>query len=181
MVCASYPDRDERRGSVESWELVSNVAEAHDLLLRSDLAAGGAGGHVPTRNLESTRRHVRRQAIHGLRRDSRLVVAVTLSEDPTFAPNSDCTEASRPLYMCRLSVAPEATGPLLGYRAVRRIIGYAREHGYDVLRSEVNPDLCQVSDMLRTLGFVQRGAAVVRGGVATAQMELPIGGADRLG
>lgn len=165
---------------MDDWETIRSVEDAHDLLVRSDLAAAGADGHVPARNLETTRRLVRNGAVHGLRREGRLVVTVALLEDPTFQPNPDCLEASRPLYMCRLSVAPEAADPLLGYRAVRHAIKYAREHRHDVLRSEVNPDVTRVSGMLRSLGFAQRGPECTQGRAPTAQMELVLAGPDGL-
>ena len=75
---------------MDDWETIRSVEDAHDLLVRSDLAAAGADGHVPARNLETTRRLVRNGAVHGLRREGPLVVTVALLEDPTFQPNPDC-------------------------------------------------------------------------------------------
>jgi len=157
--------------SVDCWELVGNADEAHALLVASDRGARGTGS-PPQRNPATTQRLVRTGAVHGLRREGRLLVAVTLTEEPPFRPNAECTDVSPVLYMRRLSLDPDAQDTLLGFRAVKRAISHARRHGYRALRSEVNPDLSGVLRMLRSLGFRQCGEATFHGTVPAVQMEL---------
>jgi hypothetical protein len=157
---------------MERWETVSSVDDAHELLVASDRAAGGPDGFIPARDRSTTARLVELGAVHGLRREGRLVAAVTVEETPTFDPHEDCAAVARVLYMRRLCVAADVADPLLGYRAVRRVVRAARQEGYDAVRSEVNPDLTGVCEMLRSVGFRQRGP-VRQGRVApVAQMEL---------
>lgn len=157
---------------MDLWEIVDSVDDAHDLLVTSDRAAAGPDGFIPARNSSTTAMLVERGAVHGLRRDGQLVAAVTVDETPTFTPHEDCAAATRVLYMRRLCVAPDIADPLLGYRAVRRVVQVARRQGYDAVRSEVNPGLTGVCDMLRSIGFIQRGPVRSGPSAPVAQMEL---------
>ncbi len=156
---------------MDQWELADDSEEVHQLLLASDLEVAPCG-RPPRRNPDSTRRLVRAGAVHGLRREERLVAAVTLTEDRTFEPGPECADLAPVLYMRRLSVDPAAGDALLGLRAARRAVAFAREQGFRALRSEINPDVQGVHRMLTSLGFRQRGDVTWEGGLPAVQMEL---------
>lgn len=156
---------------MDQWEFVDDADEVHRLLLASDLKAA-SGGPPPQRNPAGTRRLVRAGAVQGLRRGARLVATVTLSEEPTFDSGPECADVNPVLYMRRLSVDPAAQDPLLGLRAVKRAVAYAREMHFRALRSEVNPEVAGVHRMLTSLGFRQRGGVDLTSGFPAVQMEL---------
>ncbi|HTX63152.1 MAG TPA: hypothetical protein VMD28_05910 [Acidimicrobiales bacterium] len=147
------------------------------MLLASDLHAAG-DGRPPQRSLDSTRRLVSVGAVHGLRREGRLVVTVTLTEDRTFEPGPECADVTPVLYMRRLCVDPAIGDPLLGLRAARRATSLAREQGFRALRAEVNPEVPGVHRMLTSLGFRQRGGVALDGEIPAVQMELLLAGSD---
>ncbi|GEB49092.1 MULTISPECIES: hypothetical protein [Streptomyces] len=147
--------------AVWRWEVSRDPDEVHALLCACDAhQAAASGTSAPRRRPETTERRVRSGAVHLLRHGSRPAGMFTLSADASFTvAEAGFPHADRPLYLSRLSVAPEwlAGGSLVGLRCVRRALAVAAESGADALRSEVNPDLADTCALLHTLGFAQFG------------------------
>jgi hypothetical protein len=141
-----------------SWEVASDPAEVHALLLASD--AHHARAHqltAPRRREESTRSRVAERQTHLLRHGVEPAGMFTLSTTPPFDDVTIFPPTRRPLYLQRLAVAPGWLRPasLVGLRCVRRAFEVARDAGASALRAEANPDLAATLTLLRSNGFEQ--------------------------
>lgn len=139
----------------ESWEVASDADEVHAFLLANDRAAARPGAPAPSRNPDSTRRHVAERRVHLLCRDGIALGMFTLGPKPPFDPAAaGYGAAASPLYLQRLAVAPAASKSLAGLKLLRRAITLAREEGADVVRAETNPRLIEACALLSAAGFV---------------------------
>jgi hypothetical protein len=157
--------------------------EVHALLCASDLVAATATGTpVPVRDMAVTRQRLGEGAVHVLRHGPVAVATFTLTATPPHGVAADAFSPARsPAYLQRLAILPGRPEEswLVGVQAVRRAVEVARAGGADVLCSQANPDLTQVREMLRMLGFVRRGEVVTDGATRRCHLEKRLGPTPR--
>ncbi len=139
------------------WEVAHDAEEIHELVLASDAHTANERAPAPARELRSTARRVGRGDTYVLRVDGQAVATFSLSRVPPYDPEQiDFPPAASPLYLSRLAVWPDHPdgAGLAGPRALRTAIRMARAAGADAIRSEANPDLGRVFEMLELHGFV---------------------------
>jgi hypothetical protein len=83
----------------------------------------------------------------------------------------------RPAYLQRLAVSPDRlrAGSLAGVQCVARAIEIAAAGGADALRSEANPDLTAVVQILLTLGFVRYAQPPAEGPLRREYLQRDLG------
>lgn len=146
-------------GDAPGWERASDAEEVHALLCACDAYHASLRAPAPERSKKTTRRRVAEGAVHVLR-GGKAMAMFTLTWAPTFdEPDGVFPPARKPAYMSRLAVDPAvlAQGTVLGAQCYRRALDLAAVEGADALRVEANPDLEDVFELLRILGFVQHG------------------------
>lgn len=140
------------------WTLSDDPDQVHALLCASDeYAADVYRLPRPRRNRDTTDRLVRDGCVHALHEGGELIAMFTLTPQPPYPlDETGFPDRSRPRYLQRLAVSPDRlrAGSLLGVQSVARALEVAAAAGSDAVRSEANPDLRAVVDMLRALGFV---------------------------
>lgn len=141
------------------WRVATDAPMVHALLEASDRRSATAEAPPPQRNPARTAALVEAGAVQLLTIDGQAAAMITLVTYPPFEMDGLAyPPAEAPLYMQRLSVdgwAADRFGALPGLATLRRALEVAEARGADALRSEINPDLVDVRDMLHALGFSQ--------------------------
>ncbi|MEV0230206.1 hypothetical protein [Nonomuraea sp. NPDC050786] len=157
------------------WEVATDPAEVHNLLIASDAEQGSRYAIAPPqRNLSSTMRRVEAGEVHLLRIGAEPAAAFTLSADPPFELGAGLfPPAVAPLYLSRLCVSPKhlRAGSLVGVRCLREAIRMAENADADALRSQANPDFTDVLDMLTLHGFRPWGPIATHGPLRSVNMQ----------
>jgi hypothetical protein len=158
-----------------SWTIAADAAEVHTLLLASDVhQASRYDLPIPARRLATTARRVAAGEVHVLRHGDEPAAMFTLSDQPPFdEAAAGFPRARRPVYLQRLAVRPSVLRiqPLAGAQCLRRAVETAERAGFDVLRSEANPDLDATWTMLLRFGFEPQGEHHRDGAVCRAYLQ----------
>lgn len=150
-----------------TWEISTDADEVHSLLCASDAYHATQNVPPPERSIATTRRRVQEGSVHLLRFEGAAVATFTLTWDAPFeADLSVFPKARKPAYLGRLAVMPAwlQNGSLAGARCLRKACELAASSGADALRSEANPDLYRVREMLHLFGFEEYGRASSKDG-----------------
>jgi hypothetical protein len=139
------------------WDVATNPAEVDLLLCLCDKYSLRPGFALPKRNPETTMRRVADRQVHVLREDMEAVAMFTLSPFPTFQlpQNVVLPCANNPLYISRLAVAPrlQNEGSIVGAQCLKQATNIAKNMGADAIRSEANPAIYRVVELLYLFEF----------------------------
>lgn len=139
-----------------TWEVATNLDEVNALLQACDTYVSRPGSPIPKRNPETTAKRIADKQVHLLRKNQEPIAMFTLGPTPTFnLPEIIVPYAANPIYISRLAVSPalQKEGSIIGAQCLKHAINIAKIYNADAIRSEANPALSKVIELLRLFGF----------------------------